>query len=171
MRDAFAAVFSNAAVLGAGVMGGGIAQLLAEKGLTVRMKDINTRAVGSRSEGSLGHFPQAAAEGHPDARSRRATGSTGSPRPRSIAVSAGRTLPSRLSSRTWTSRSPCCASSRRCGGSCAIFASNTSSLSITDLAEASSRPGAGRGHALLQSRGEDAARGGGARQENVRRRP
>ena len=35
------------AVLGAGVMGGGIAQLLAEKGISVRMKDINTRAVAS----------------------------------------------------------------------------------------------------------------------------
>ena len=31
---------SQAAVLGAGVMGGGIAQLLADKGITVRMKDI-----------------------------------------------------------------------------------------------------------------------------------
>ncbi len=37
----------TAAVLGAGVMGGGIAQLLAEKGISVRMKDINTRAVAS----------------------------------------------------------------------------------------------------------------------------
>ncbi|HET6365202.1 MAG TPA: 3-hydroxyacyl-CoA dehydrogenase NAD-binding domain-containing protein [Nitrospirota bacterium] len=34
-------------VFGAGVMGGGIAQLLAEKGISVRMKDINTKAVGA----------------------------------------------------------------------------------------------------------------------------
>jgi 3-hydroxyacyl-CoA dehydrogenase/enoyl-CoA hydratase/3-hydroxybutyryl-CoA epimerase len=37
----------HAGVLGAGVMGGGIAQLFAEKGLSVRMKDINTKAVGT----------------------------------------------------------------------------------------------------------------------------
>ena len=38
---------TSAGVLGAGIMGGGIAQLLAEKGLTVRMKDINSKAVGT----------------------------------------------------------------------------------------------------------------------------
>lgn len=37
---------NNAAVLGAGVMGGGIAQLFAAKGLPVRMKDINNKALG-----------------------------------------------------------------------------------------------------------------------------
>ncbi len=38
---------TKAGVLGAGVMGGGIAELLAEKGISVRMKDINTKAVGA----------------------------------------------------------------------------------------------------------------------------
>src|SRR5690606_22236897 len=36
---------SKMAVLGAGTMGGGIAQLGADKGLDVRMKDINTTAI------------------------------------------------------------------------------------------------------------------------------
>ena len=36
-----------AGVLGAGVMGGGIAQLFAEKGIRVRMKDINTKAIAA----------------------------------------------------------------------------------------------------------------------------
>ncbi|HYA89076.1 MAG TPA: 3-hydroxyacyl-CoA dehydrogenase NAD-binding domain-containing protein [Nitrospirota bacterium] len=36
---------AHAGVLGAGVMGGGIAQLLAEKGIRVRVKDINTKAI------------------------------------------------------------------------------------------------------------------------------
>jgi 3-hydroxyacyl-CoA dehydrogenase/enoyl-CoA hydratase/3-hydroxybutyryl-CoA epimerase len=36
---------SAAAVLGAGVMGGGIAQLYAEKGISARMKDISTKAL------------------------------------------------------------------------------------------------------------------------------
>ncbi len=35
----------SGAVLGAGVMGGGIAQLLADKGVPVRMKDLNTQAL------------------------------------------------------------------------------------------------------------------------------
>jgi len=38
---------SHAGVFGAGVMGGGIAQLLAEKGVTVRMKDVSTKALGA----------------------------------------------------------------------------------------------------------------------------
>jgi len=38
---------SHMGVIGAGVMGGGIAQLFAEKGISVRMKDINTKAVGA----------------------------------------------------------------------------------------------------------------------------
>jgi hypothetical protein len=37
---------SVSAVLGAGVMGGGIAQLLAYRGLDVRLKDINADALG-----------------------------------------------------------------------------------------------------------------------------
>jgi 3-hydroxyacyl-CoA dehydrogenase/enoyl-CoA hydratase/3-hydroxybutyryl-CoA epimerase len=41
------AVIRNAGVLGAGVMGGGIAQLFGEKGIEVRMKDINPGAVAS----------------------------------------------------------------------------------------------------------------------------
>ena len=37
----------HAAVLGAGVMGGGIAQLFAEKAISTRMKDLNTQALGA----------------------------------------------------------------------------------------------------------------------------
>jgi len=39
--------FRDAGVVGAGVMGGGIAQLFSEKGIVVRMKDINTKAVAT----------------------------------------------------------------------------------------------------------------------------
>jgi 3-hydroxyacyl-CoA dehydrogenase/enoyl-CoA hydratase/3-hydroxybutyryl-CoA epimerase len=38
---------AHAGVLGAGVMGGGIAQLFAEKGIQVRVKDINTKAIAA----------------------------------------------------------------------------------------------------------------------------
>ncbi len=40
-------LLTHAGVLGAGVMGGGIAQLVAEKGINVRIKDVNTKAVGA----------------------------------------------------------------------------------------------------------------------------
>lgn len=41
LKDFIAPKIANAGVLGAGIMGGGIAQLLAHKGVRVRMKDIN----------------------------------------------------------------------------------------------------------------------------------
>lgn len=45
-KDVKATGIESAAVLGAGVMGGGIAQLFAEKDIPVRMKDINNEALG-----------------------------------------------------------------------------------------------------------------------------
>jgi 3-hydroxyacyl-CoA dehydrogenase/enoyl-CoA hydratase/3-hydroxybutyryl-CoA epimerase len=47
---------SSAGVLGAGIMGGGIAQLFAEKGVTVRIKDINTKAVSAGLKEAAGIF-------------------------------------------------------------------------------------------------------------------
>ncbi len=38
---------AHAAVIGAGIMGGGIAQLLSEKGLSVRMRDVGTKGVSA----------------------------------------------------------------------------------------------------------------------------
>ena len=45
----------QAAVIGAGVMGGGIAQLFGDRGVSTRMKDINTNALalGMKSAGSI----------------------------------------------------------------------------------------------------------------------
>lgn len=45
--QAEARVVKQAAVLGAGVMGGGIAQLFAERGLPTRMKDLNAQALAA----------------------------------------------------------------------------------------------------------------------------
>jgi 3-hydroxyacyl-CoA dehydrogenase/enoyl-CoA hydratase/3-hydroxybutyryl-CoA epimerase len=45
--SAEAKVVRTAGVLGAGVMGGGIAQLFAEKNVTARMKDLNTQALAT----------------------------------------------------------------------------------------------------------------------------
>ena len=52
----------------------------------------------------------------------------------------------------------------------AILATNTSALSITELAAATQHPRARRRHALLQSRPPDAARGSGRRAAKPRRR-
>ena len=46
----------NVAVLGAGVMGGGIAQLLAYRGYTVRLKDIKPEAIGLGLQHALAAF-------------------------------------------------------------------------------------------------------------------
>jgi 3-hydroxyacyl-CoA dehydrogenase/enoyl-CoA hydratase/3-hydroxybutyryl-CoA epimerase len=43
-----ALAINRSGVIGAGVMGGGIAQLFAEKGLTIRMKDVTPKAVKKR---------------------------------------------------------------------------------------------------------------------------
>jgi 3-hydroxyacyl-CoA dehydrogenase/enoyl-CoA hydratase/3-hydroxybutyryl-CoA epimerase len=47
---------ASAAVLGAGVMGGGIAQLLADKGITVRMKDIQNHALEIGMQSAIALF-------------------------------------------------------------------------------------------------------------------
>ncbi len=49
----------HAAVLGAGVMGGGIAQILAYKGIRVRMKDVKHEAVASGLQHARGLFADA----------------------------------------------------------------------------------------------------------------
>jgi 3-hydroxyacyl-CoA dehydrogenase/enoyl-CoA hydratase/3-hydroxybutyryl-CoA epimerase len=50
---------SQAGVLGAGVMGGGIAQLFADKGITVRMKDIQNNALEIGIQSALKLFKKA----------------------------------------------------------------------------------------------------------------
>ena len=49
----------HAAVLGAGVMGGGIAQILAYRGIRVRMKDVRHEAVASGLQHARGLFDDA----------------------------------------------------------------------------------------------------------------
>ncbi len=57
---------SSAGVLGAGVMGGGIAQLFAEKGMTIRMKDITYESGERRPQGSSRNIREAEEKRHPD---------------------------------------------------------------------------------------------------------
>jgi 3-hydroxyacyl-CoA dehydrogenase/enoyl-CoA hydratase/3-hydroxybutyryl-CoA epimerase len=130
---------SDAAVLGAGVMGGGIAQLLAEKGLKVRMKDINSRAIASGLKEAWGIFrkrqqkgvltPIQARDGFDRISSTteyRGFGRT------NVAIEA--VVENMEIKKTVLREFEVHAEHR------AIYASNTSSLSITELGEASTRP-------------------------------
>ncbi len=130
---------SHAAVLGAGVMGGGIAQLLAEKGLQVRMKDINSRAVSAGLKESWSIFRKRQQKGILTPLQERDgfdrittateyTGFAGT----EIAIEA---VVENLDVKRAVLRD-----FERAAGPDPIFASNTSSLSITALAEAAQRP-------------------------------
>jgi 3-hydroxyacyl-CoA dehydrogenase/enoyl-CoA hydratase/3-hydroxybutyryl-CoA epimerase len=130
---------SRAAVLGAGVMGGGIAQVLGEKGVFVRMKDINTDAVGSglreawdifrkrRKKGIL--TPIQARDGFD-----RITGTIDYTGLRRAQVAIEAVVESMAVKQSVLREFEANATDQ------AIFASNTSSLSITELASASGRP-------------------------------
>jgi len=130
---------NQAGVLGSGVMGGGIAQLFAEKGIRVRVKDINTKAIAAGLQESWNIFRKRQKKGlltTTQARDGfdRITGTieyTGFGRA-GIAVEA---VVENIDIKKAVLRdfegmihSP------------AIFASNTSSLSITEIATASKHP-------------------------------
>jgi 3-hydroxyacyl-CoA dehydrogenase/enoyl-CoA hydratase/3-hydroxybutyryl-CoA epimerase len=130
---------SRAAVLGAGVMGGGIAQLLGEKGIFVRMKDINTTAVASglreaweifrkrRKKGIL--TPIQARDGFD-----RITGTTDYTGMGNAGIAIEAVVEAMAVKQAVLREFEAAAGDR------AVFASNTSSLSITELAGASHTP-------------------------------
>lgn len=134
-----AVTITNAGVIGAGVMGGGIAQLFAEKGIFVRIKDINTKAVGAGLKAAADIFRKRARKGIlTDIEARdgmdRITGTidySGFGRV-DIAVEA---VVENMEIKKSVLRE-----FEEVSSESAIFASNTSSLSITELAAASKRP-------------------------------
>lgn len=133
------ATITRAGVLGAGIMGGGIAQLFAEKGMIVRMKDINPKFVGAGLKAASDIF-----------RKRRKKGI--------ITALAARDGMDRISTTVEYSgfgnldvaveavvekmdiKKAVLREFELAAKETAIFASNTSSLSITEMAEASRRP-------------------------------
>lgn len=130
---------SNAAVLGAGVMGGGIAQLLAEKGISVRMKDINTGVVGAGLREAWNIFMKRKKKGilsEIQARDGfdRITGTT--------AYSGfGKTqLAIEAVVESMEIKKMVLREFQAAAGESALFCSNTSSLSISELASASVHP-------------------------------
>lgn len=130
----------NAGVLGAGIMGGGIAQLFAERGITVRVKDINTGAIGAGLKEAWDIFNKRAKKGvltTIQARNGfdRITGTTdysgfGNA---DVAVEA---VVENMDVKKSVLRD-----FEAVAGESAVYASNTSSLSITEMATASNHPG------------------------------
>jgi 3-hydroxyacyl-CoA dehydrogenase/enoyl-CoA hydratase/3-hydroxybutyryl-CoA epimerase len=131
---------TRAGVLGAGIMGGGIAQLFAERGVTARVKDINTRAIGAGLKEAWDIFNKRAKKGILTAIQARdgfdritgATDYSGFGKA-DVAVEA---VVENMDVKKSVLRD-----FETVAGESAIYASNTSSLSITELATASSRPG------------------------------
>jgi 3-hydroxyacyl-CoA dehydrogenase / enoyl-CoA hydratase / 3-hydroxybutyryl-CoA epimerase len=130
----------NAGVLGAGIMGGGIAQLFAERDITVRVKDINTGALGAGLKEAWDIFNKRAKKGvltTIQARDGfdRITGTTDYSGfgKADVAVEA---VVENMDVKKSVLRD-----FETVAGESAIYASNTSSLSITGMATASNRPG------------------------------
>ncbi len=130
---------SSAGVLGAGVMGGGIAQLFAEKGMTIRIKDITTKAVSAGLKEAAGIFLKRKKKGIlSDIQARdgfdRITGTV------DYSGFSRTDMGVEAVVENMDVKKAVLAGFEQATPEQAIFASNTSSLSITELAKASSRP-------------------------------
>ncbi len=130
---------ARAGVLGAGIMGGGIAQLFAEKNIRVRVKDVNTRAIGAGLKEAWDIFNKRAKKGILTAIQARdgfdrITGTTDYSGfgKADVAVEA---VVENMDIKKSVLRDFETVSGER-----AVFASNTSSLSITEMARASNHP-------------------------------
>lgn len=130
---------SRAGVLGAGVMGGGIAQLFAERGITVRMKDVATRGVGAGLKAAADIFRKREKKGILSAIEARdgfdrITGATDHSGFRHADLIVEAVVENMDVKKTVLSEA------EEVMREDAIYASNTSSLSITEMAASSKRP-------------------------------
>jgi 3-hydroxyacyl-CoA dehydrogenase/enoyl-CoA hydratase/3-hydroxybutyryl-CoA epimerase len=126
-------------VVGAGVMGGGIAQLFAEKGFPVRVKDINTKAVGTGLKEAWDIFTRRRKKGILTAIQARdgfdrITGAT------DYAGFGGADIAVEAVVENMEIKKSVLREFERVAKENVIFASNTSSLPITELATASKHP-------------------------------
>ena len=133
--------FKRVGVLGAGIMGNGIAQVAAQSGLEVKMRDIEDRFLDSGMDAikqSLGRMvkKEKISQGDADATISRIKCTTDlieAARDVDVVIEA---IPEVMDLKLETYR----AIDRECPES-VIFASNTSGLSITEMASATGRPG------------------------------
>lgn len=134
-----AVTITNAGVIGAGVMGGGIARLFAEKGISVRIKDINTKAVGAGLKAAADIFRKRAKKGIlTDIEARdgmdRITGTTDYSGFSRVDIAVEAVVENMEIKKSVLHEF------EKASAESAIFASNTSSLSITEMAVDSKRP-------------------------------
>ena len=134
-----AADVARAGVIGAGVMGGGIAQLFAEKGIAVRLKDVSTKAVGAGLKAAADIFAKRTKKGVLEPLQARdgmdrIAGTT------DPAGFAGLDLAVEAVVESMPVKQQVLRDFEARARKSAIFASNTSSLSITELASAAARP-------------------------------
>ena len=141
-RDALPSPYTvnRAAVIGAGVMGGGIAQLFAEKGIAVRLKDVSLKALGAGLKAAADLFAKRTKRGTVDPLAARdgmdrITVSVEWAGFRSVDI-AVEAVVEKINVKKQVLREFESASREN-----ALFASNTSSLSITELSSASRDPG------------------------------
>ena len=130
---------AHAGVLGAGVMGGGIAQLLAEKGVSVRMKDVSTKAVAAGLKEAWDIFVKRRKKGILTALQARdgfdrISGTTDYTGFRSADITIEAVV------ENMDVKKSVLRDAEAATGPHTMFTSNTSSLSITELAKAASRP-------------------------------
>jgi 3-hydroxybutyryl-CoA dehydrogenase len=160
-------VLQRVAVIGAGTMGHGIAQVCAAAGAAVTVTDVSEAALQRGREGVEGSLGRMVAKGKIDgaardavlARVRWTTSLEAAVADVDLAVEAA---PERMElKRDLFARIDAAAPAT------ALLGSNTSSLSITEIASVTRRPLAHRGPALLQPGARDGARRGGARRAHV----
>jgi 3-hydroxyacyl-CoA dehydrogenase/enoyl-CoA hydratase/3-hydroxybutyryl-CoA epimerase len=141
-RDRPAAAFDGrrTAVVGAGIMGGGIAQLFAERGRSVRMKDISPAAVGAGYQAAAKIFSKREKRGVLDRLQARdgmdrISGTTDWTGFRAMDLVVEAVVENMAVKKQVLREFEAVARED------AVFASNTSSLSITELASAARHPG------------------------------
>jgi 3-hydroxyacyl-CoA dehydrogenase / enoyl-CoA hydratase / 3-hydroxybutyryl-CoA epimerase len=135
-----ALAITRTGVIGAGVMGGGIAQLFAERGIAIRMKDITPKAVAAGFRTADEIFRKRSRKGILDTLQARdgidrITGTT------DMSGFTGVDLAVEAVVENMEVKKNVLREFEQAANERAVFASNTSSLSITELATASTRPG------------------------------
>jgi 3-hydroxybutyryl-CoA dehydrogenase len=132
--------YARAAVVGAGAMGRGIAQLLAQSGVQVQVFDNNAEAVGSALTQLRDTFARLAEKGRLSPEAAAAAGARLTPADSLEALAGCQLVVEAIVERLDAKRSLFAALEAIVGDE-AVLATNTSSLSVTAIAAACKRPG------------------------------
>ena len=157
------------AVIGAGLMGSGIAQVAAQAGWQVTLRDLDDAATAR----GIGRHPEVAGEVRRQGHDRRAETSrrrwAGSPRPPTWTRPPTPTSWSRRSSRSSRSSTRSSGALDKICAPDAVLATNTSAIPVTQIAAVTAAAGVGRRHPLLLAGADDEALRAGPRLQDQRR--